>query len=138
MRLKVVRLEEGMVQVACEGEILQLDFIDPPNPLEPMLGPAGFGQAVVIDLSGVIFMGSSGVGWLVVCHRECLKAGGVVVLHSIPQRLEKVFELVKLKDHLRIAEDLESALRMVADWRSSLMTTSTNSGGAVAESGEGV
>ena len=122
MRLNVVRSEVGMVQASCEGEILQLDFIDPSNPLEPMLGPAGFGQAVLVDLSGVIFMGSSGVGWLVACHHECLKAGGLLVLHSIPRRLEKVIELVKLKDHLRITENLESALRMVADWRGSLIS----------------
>lgn len=66
-------------------------------------------QAVVIDLSGVSFMDSSGIGFLVSINTRMRSSGRSFYLYRLNPAVEKTLGLVQLLSFFEILKD-ESAL----------------------------
>lgn len=58
---------------------------------------------IVLDLSRVEFIDSSGLRTLVTSHQELDGAGHKLVLHGISDAVSRLFEITGLRDHLHIA-----------------------------------
>ncbi len=61
---------------------------------------------MLVDLSGVEFIGSSGIGKLLVVAREAQKSGGQVSLCSIPVRFKSTFESIWVSNGTALMEKL--------------------------------
>jgi anti-sigma B factor antagonist len=59
---------------------------------------AGGGAELVLDLSGVTFMDSSGLGALITLGRECEDAGSTVVLQAPSDRVMRLIDTAGLQD----------------------------------------
>jgi len=70
--------------------------------------PAG---RIVVDLSGVGYIDSSGVGTLVEFKRKHERGGGKVLLAGMQSRVRGVFEITKLDHFFTIVATVEEALR---------------------------
>jgi anti-sigma B factor antagonist len=78
--------------------------------LKALIGP----RPVVLDLSGVEFMDSSGLGVLVGAHKEAAALGGALVLAAPGPRVQKIFKITKLHKVFTVHETLEEAVTGLA------------------------
>lgn len=58
--------------------------------------------ALALDLSGVSFVDSSGLGVLVAIHRHAESRGGSFLVRSVPPQVQRLFEITRLDDLLRV------------------------------------
>lgn len=65
---------------------------------------------VIVEMSGVSFIDSSGVGVLVGALKRARAQGGTLVLVGCGVRVRRVFEIAGLLDALGCVESLEAAL----------------------------
>ena len=62
---------------------------------------------LVLDLSDVSFMDSSGIGFLVACNTRLQASGRVLVLFSPSPQVRKTLGLVQLLEFFKVAESEE-------------------------------
>jgi anti-anti-sigma factor len=113
MKLTVSGEDKNLLLLACEGRISQADFEPGRDPLESLLGSNGLSRKVLLNMEKTNYIDSSGIGWLVICHRHFAGAGGQLILHSVPARVFQVLELIGLPKVMHIAQD-EAAARSMA------------------------
>jgi anti-anti-sigma factor len=112
MKLTVVSSEPGLVRVRSSDDITLLDFENSAKPLEALLGPDMYRGVVLLSLEQSLYVDSSAVGWLIQCHFRFQKAGGKLILHSIPPMVHHCFRVLGMYELLNIANDEEAALRL--------------------------
>jgi anti-sigma B factor antagonist len=94
--------DDAGVTMAVQGE---LDVLTAPflwERLEPLLPKAG--QRLVLDLGGVRFLDSMGLGVIVRAQSQLRHAGGELVVRSLQDQARKVFELTGLDRTLDVEE----------------------------------
>jgi anti-sigma B factor antagonist len=69
----------------------------------PILGSASGLNTVVVDMTGVTFVSSMGIGLLLRAHRELRAQGRSLLLHG-------------LRPHIRKSLELVGALRVIPEW----------------------
>jgi anti-sigma B factor antagonist len=74
--------------------------------LKAQLGP----RPIVLDLSDVEFMDSSGLGVLVGAHKEAAARGGALLLAAPGSRVHKVLKITKLHKVFAVHETVEQAV----------------------------
>ena len=115
MQLFLTSEDENVTCVAAQGDISQSRFpANVSNPLEDLLGPECYKRRVLLDLNQAGFIDSSGIGWLMACHRRFLAGGGQLVVHSVPPMIDQVMQLLRLPTILTIKPDQAAALALVA------------------------
>jgi anti-sigma B factor antagonist len=60
---------------------------------------------LALDLSGVGFVDSSGLGVLVAVHRHAQSQGAAFVVRSVPPQVQRLFEITRLGDLLTVDSD---------------------------------
>lgn len=65
---------------------------------------------LVVEISGVGFIDSSGLNTLVVAARDAERAGGSMAVAAPSQYVARVFELVRMSDALEVVDSVEDAL----------------------------
>lgn len=66
---------------------------------------------ILIDLSAVDFIDSSGLGMLVTCLRSARKAGGTLKITSLQDNPKNLFEITRLDRVFEIFEDRDTAVK---------------------------
>ena len=112
MKLLVKSDDGAVLSLLCEGPITLPQVQQGLKPLEELLGPAGYGRRVLFDLEKTNFIDSSGVSWMLVCHKSFTKAGGRIVFHSAPPLVQQTLALLRMNLVLHLAAD-EAAARAV-------------------------
>ncbi|HVS37211.1 MAG TPA: STAS domain-containing protein [Gemmataceae bacterium] len=100
-----------------EGQLTVKEIADADRQLEEALVPAGFRQKAVLDLANVGFIDSSGISWLMICHKHFAQAGGKIVFHSAPELIQQTLHLLRLDLVLNLAEDENAARAMALEAR---------------------
>jgi anti-anti-sigma factor len=114
MELFLTGEDDSATCVAVQGDISQAQFpVNNNNPLEELLGADCYSRHVLLDLDQGGFIDSSGVGWLMACHKRFLASGGRLILYSLPPMIEQVIQLLRLQTILTIKPDQASALALV-------------------------
>ena len=114
MKLTLQAAGGDIVRVRCEGLITyELDGAQA-NPLEELLGMGCYSNIIVVNLERATQINSTGVAWLVRCHRYCQEAGGRFVIHSIPPMVDHVLRLLNMPRLLHMTKDEDAALSMIA------------------------
>ena len=108
MELIVDEKKDGLVYVTVSGGIKQKQLNDMDQHLRSAIGEDVYNQKVLVDLSQNDYIDSTGISWLLICHKHFKESGGRMVLHSIPRIVEDVLKILKLELVFHIAPDKDS------------------------------
>jgi anti-sigma B factor antagonist len=75
-----------------------------------VLAQIGPGRRLIVDLGGVPFIDSSGIGMLVGAHRASIKEDAWFAVCGADATVTKVFELTRTNRVLRVFQDTAAAL----------------------------
>jgi anti-anti-sigma factor len=103
MQLTVAKDEGELIFVRSAGTIREEDVHVSTHPLEALLGPDAFRRRVLFNLELTPHIDSSGVGWLLGCHKRCLQSGGKLVLYSVPPMVLQILRVLRIDSLLLIA-----------------------------------
>ena len=101
MKLSIAQDDGQCVRIAVQGRVTQRELAPLAEPLQDLLGPKGYSRQVRLDLSDTNYLDSSGVGWLLICHKRIRQAGGSLTLqapHPIVANVLRVLNLEKVFD----------------------------------------
>ena len=113
MELAILCDDGGVLRLQAGGPITQEYVSKFPDPMRDLLGEGGFERLAVLSLSGVDYIDSSGIGWLVARHKEFRKAGGKLVVHSVESAVMEILKMMKFHTVLTLAKDERAALAAV-------------------------
>ena len=105
-----VREEGGAIVVSFEGDV---DLQTSPDVRKVLLECVGRGQSVVVDLSGIGYIDSSGVASLVEGFQTARKSGHNLVLASVSDGALRVLKLARLDKVFTICDSIEDGLVVV-------------------------
>jgi anti-sigma B factor antagonist len=109
-----VRRERDHVIMAVAGEI---DIATVAQLRERLFELADGGQSVIVDLSQVSFVDSTGLGALVgAAKRAAANGGGLYVVGARPQ-IRQLFRVTGLDKQVLMVRTLDEALEATAAWR---------------------
>lgn len=109
MKLSIAQDDGNSVRVAVKGHVTQKELAPLTEPLQDLLGPNAYARQVRLDLSATEFLDSSGVGWLLTCHKRMRQAGGKLTLHSPHPIVANVLRVLKLEKVFDIEPSLSPA-----------------------------
>lgn len=109
MNLKLASEDGNLVKVVVSGPVTQHELSPVDEPLADLIGPLGYGKQVLLDLSDVTYLDSSGVGWLLTCHKRIKQAGGQLIVHSFSPIVSNVLRVLKLERVLQLATSAKAA-----------------------------
>jgi anti-anti-sigma factor len=112
VKLQVTSDADGIAHVTCEGTIAQEKFSRDADPMATLTGPSIFAKKVLLNLEKAVYIDSSGISWLLICHKHFVQGGGRLILHSIPPLIVKVLQIVQLQKIVGIAADETAALQL--------------------------
>jgi anti-anti-sigma factor len=104
--------EKAVVRVACEGQISHDEFDAAKDPMRQLLGPLIFSRKVLLNLEKTTYINSSGISWLIICHKHFVQAKGQLILHTIPPLIFQVMQMVRLPVVVPVAADEAAALAL--------------------------
>jgi anti-anti-sigma factor len=96
MKLSLDQSDGDSIRVAVSGKITQHDFGPIQEPLEALVGPGVYAKQVTLDMSDATYMDSSGVGWLLTCHKRMREAGGKLQMGNVQPLIANMLRLLKL------------------------------------------
>ncbi|GAB6036403.1 anti-sigma factor antagonist [Fundidesulfovibrio butyratiphilus] len=99
---------DGALLCRCKGEITVEMTQGLKREVESALEKSGH-RALVLDLSEVNFMDSSGIGFLVACNTRMQSMGKTLVLLRPSPQVEKTLNLVQLMSYFTVAKTPEEA-----------------------------
>ena len=102
-----IRDEGDAAVIALRGDI---DLESSPKVRTAMLDCVGMKQAVVVDMSAVVYIDSSGVASLVEAFQSARKGGTRFVLAQVSEAALRVLELARLDKVFTILESVEDGL----------------------------
>ena len=103
-----IRTESDVTVITITGVIDVASSLELRETLASMLGTAG--ARVLLDLSNVSLIDSSGIGILIGAHRHADGAGATLVLAAPAGPAARVFELTRTNKLLRIEPTVEQGL----------------------------
>ena len=112
MILTVQSENSDAVLIRIEGRVSQRD-VEVDDPIVAQLGESVYSQQLVLDLSEVASLDSSGVNWLLVAQKRIHEQGGKLVLHSLSPIANNVLKVLNLHSVFQVAESEAAALRML-------------------------
>ncbi len=110
MELAITENGDDVVRLSLKGRISQKELSPLHDPLCDLVGPNTYRKTVVMDLSRAEYVDSSGIGWLLGCHKRLRSGGGRLVLHSLPPVVSNVMRVLKLDTVFQLAHDQHQAL----------------------------
>ena len=110
MELTSTKIDAGFL-LAVKGDVDMSSSPDVRNALaEIFLQKTAGMKALLIDLSQVRYMDSSGIATLVECMQNCMKAGARLRLCKPSASVRDVFELARLASIFEIFSTIDEAL----------------------------
>ncbi len=102
--------QPGMMVVSMDGEVDIMRSPELQTALQDAINRIKGKGAVVVDLSGVTYMDSSGVATLVRGLQLSRKKGVGLVLCSLQDRVRSIFEIARLDTVFPMASSLDEAI----------------------------
>ena len=101
---------DEVVRISAEGRMTSNDFDTAQrDPLEVLVGHGVFTRKLLVDLRLITFIDSAAVGWLITKNKAFKEKGGMLVLHSAPPNVQKIFSLLKMDTIFKLAADEAAA-----------------------------
>jgi len=112
MDVKLVSDDGQLLRLAVEGRVVQSDSTPGLEPIGKLLGQQGYARRVVLSLADTEYIDSSGLSWLLVCHKRFCQAGGRLVIHSVPPGVMETIRMMRLDRVLYLADDEQAAAKL--------------------------
>ncbi len=93
---------------------VRLDLSTVPLFKQQIAAAIGEAENVILDLSNVAFVDSSGLGAILSCVRDLTASGGDLKICSVQQRVMFMFDLVRLPKIIGIHKDVDAAISAFA------------------------
>jgi anti-sigma B factor antagonist len=103
----VTNFENGVPVVSAGGEV---DVSTAPRLREQLAAVPVDASRVIVDLSDVTFLDSTGLGVLVAAWKKCREAGADLDLVVTRPQVAKVLEITRLDDMFNVFSSLEEAV----------------------------
>lgn len=110
--LSVISQEDHSVKLRAKGRIVQSDVSPFSDPLAEAIKDSSYRQRVLIDMADVEFVDSSGISWILTCHKRFREAGGLLVLHSCVPAVSNILRVLKMDQILHVADDENAAQKL--------------------------
>jgi stage II sporulation protein AA (anti-sigma F factor antagonist) len=98
-----IRKEKGMLSVALCGEIDHHSAVIVRSEIDGMIAEHR-PERLVLDLSGIDFMDSSGIGLIMGRYARMKAVGGELVVQRPNERIRRIFEMAGIERIVRIEE----------------------------------
>ena len=105
--------DQGPISLAITGQVVQRNISPFSDPVDEVVEGDTYGQQVLLDMSGVEMFDSSGVSWLLRCHKRFRESGGALVVHSLSPTVSDVIRLLKIDQVLSVAADPTEGARLI-------------------------
>jgi len=109
MQYDVVQTGDDGAEIRLRGRITSDALAEQAAEVARAIGAAAYRGRLLIDMAATEFLDSSGIGWLLEQHRQCLQGGGMMVIHSVPPMVDRVMHLMNLHRAFHIAADHATA-----------------------------
>ena len=110
MKVAIESKDPSAICIQVTGKITQSDISPLREPLSDLLGPEVYEGRVLLDMSEVEVLDSSGVSWLLSCHKKFRTSDGNLLLHSLSPSVSNVLRVLNLDTILAISDSKEEAL----------------------------
>src|SRR5262245_24444595 len=100
MKLVLMYEEHGLFHIYCTRSIALPQVTN--ASLENLLGSSCYRHKILLNLEKSSYMDTSGVSWLIHCHRACKEAGGRFIVHSIPPMVDQMLQLLRMGEVLSL------------------------------------
>ena len=110
MKVTVQSQNGDPVLLRVEGRVSQRD-VEVDDPFVDSVGENVYSRRLVVDLSEVASLDSSGVNWLLVSQKRMHEHGGKLVLHSLSPIANNVLKVLNLHAVFQIADSEAAAVR---------------------------
>jgi anti-anti-sigma factor len=105
MQLALISADGELARLQLSGRVTQESLAADADPILDLLGADGYGRRVLVDFSQTEFLDSSGVGWLLSCHKRFRQGNGRFILHSIPPLVRRTLQILRMELVLKLAND---------------------------------
>jgi anti-anti-sigma factor len=112
MEIEVLGYTGPVLRIAIIGRIVRSNHAPMIQSFESILGPEGYRQPVVVNMERTTFIDSSGVAFLIQCHKRFLQAGGRLIFHSVTPAVRDLFQTMGLLQVFCLAESESQALSL--------------------------
>jgi len=113
MKLTQVSDDGDLLRLEVAGRVVQANAPSDGEQIDRLLGGPDYARNVLLSLMETEFIDSTGLGWLLACHKKFSKAGTRLVIHSIPPGTLDTLKMMRLETVLHIAEDETAAMTLV-------------------------
>ncbi|PQO34539.1 anti-sigma factor antagonist [Bremerella cremea] len=96
MNLEITSSKDNVVHVAIFGKVTQDATTRDVDRIAELLGAEAYSQNVLLNLRDTEMIDSSGIGWLLVCHKKFKENGGRMICYSAPPVVANVFRLMRM------------------------------------------
>ncbi|RCS41107.1 anti-sigma factor antagonist [Bremerella cremea] len=96
MNLELSSIKDNVVHVAVFGKVTQDATSRDADLIADLLGEHAYQRNVLLNLRDAEMVDSSGIGWLLVCHKKFKDNGGRMICHSAPPVVANVFRLMRM------------------------------------------
>ena len=103
-----VEAREGVVIVQLDGDVDVSQALGLRDTLATAMGDGS--GSVLLDLGGVDFIDSAGIGLLVTAHRRAQSANGALALAAVTPTVARVLELTRTDRVLRVVPTVEEGV----------------------------
>ena len=118
MQVRLESKQDGLFRFKVNGRLTTQTLRNLDDPLDAM-GDVVYRGMVLFDMVDAEFLDSSGINWLLQCHKRCDQAGGRLVIHSIPSLILNVLMVVRMNDIFDTAENEVAAITLAQQPRES-------------------
>lgn len=111
MDIKLLRKsDEGFERFDLLGDITANGRMQQPADLFlNVYGEDIYKQRVMVNMAKTTHVDSTGIEWLLNCHKRFQEQGGKLVLHNLSPATQKLFQMMRMHLVLNIASDENSA-----------------------------
>lgn len=105
--------EEGYIHVALEGNLISKQQVEGLINEIDFFNNEGINK-VIIDLSKMQYMNSTGLSILINIFTKTRSKGGEVIITNIPEKINKLLVITKLNSIFNIEDSVEDAKKILA------------------------
>jgi anti-anti-sigma factor len=103
---------DDIVQLETSGTVSRDGWGMSTNPIEAACGPDIYAKKVLLSMATCRYLDSTGVEWLLRCHKRFATAGGMLVIHSVAPVVGQILKMMRMELVLNLAENEAQALRV--------------------------
>lgn len=115
MRMRLISTDGRLVRLGLSGRVSQVETPDGTDPIVDLLGEEAYQRPVLLDMADTEMIDSSGIGWLLLCHKRFQDGGGKLVCHSVPPLVGNVFKLMRINQVISITGTREEAEQLARE-----------------------